>query len=158
MKSSANPVIRLVTSALSFRIRRRARRRNVTYSFLFMKASGDQLRELTPLIEADRIRPVVDTVFSFESARGPAGGPGIDRVPALTLQATLKGALTRQDPRLSLFLTETEGGRQAGRAFLERLKERTHHRDKDISLSAFRAQLKAIRQWGRPAPSDLSER
>lgn len=65
----ANPVMRLVMSALSSRIRRRARRRNVTYSFLFMKASGDQLRELTPLIEAGRIRPVVDTVFSFESAR-----------------------------------------------------------------------------------------
>lgn len=64
----ANPVIRLVMSALSSRIRRRARRRNVTYSFLFKKASGDQLRELTPLIEAGRIRPVVDTVFSFESA------------------------------------------------------------------------------------------
>ncbi|BBC29755.1 NADPH:quinone reductase [Streptomyces graminofaciens] len=64
----ANPVIRLVMSALSSRIRRRARRRNVTYSFLFMKASGDQLRKLTPLIEAGRIRPVVDTVFSFESA------------------------------------------------------------------------------------------
>lgn len=43
----ANPIIRLVMSALSFRIRRRARRRDVTYSFLFMKASGDQLRELT---------------------------------------------------------------------------------------------------------------
>jgi hypothetical protein len=65
----ANPVIRLVMSALSFRIRRRARRRNVTYSFLFMKASGDQLRELTPLIDAGRIRPVVDTVFPFESTR-----------------------------------------------------------------------------------------
>ncbi|MGQ4387654.1 NADP-dependent oxidoreductase [Streptomyces sp. SAS_270] len=65
----ANPVVRLVMSALSFRIRRRARRRNVTYSFLFMKASGDQLRELTHLIEAGKIRPVVDTVFPFESAR-----------------------------------------------------------------------------------------
>ncbi|MDQ1024583.1 NADPH:quinone reductase-like Zn-dependent oxidoreductase [Streptomyces umbrinus] len=65
----ANPVIRLVMSALSLRTRRAARRRGVTYSFLFMRASGDQLRELTPLIEAGRIRPVVDTVFPFESAR-----------------------------------------------------------------------------------------
>jgi len=65
----ANPVIRLVMSALSLRTRRAARRRNVTYSFLFMKASGDQLRELTPLIETGKIRPVVDTVFPFESAR-----------------------------------------------------------------------------------------
>ncbi|WP_042394784.1 NADP-dependent oxidoreductase [Streptacidiphilus carbonis] len=65
----ANPVIRLVMSALSFRIRRRARRHNVTYSFLFMKASGNQLRELTHLIDTGRIRPVVDTVFPFESTR-----------------------------------------------------------------------------------------
>ncbi|MCX4562410.1 NADP-dependent oxidoreductase [Streptomyces phaeochromogenes] len=65
----ANPVVRLVMSALSLRTRRAARRRGVTYSFLFMRASGDQLRELTPLIEAGRIRPVVDTVFPFESAR-----------------------------------------------------------------------------------------
>lgn len=64
-----NPILRLVMSALSFRIRRRARRHNVTYSFLLMKASGDQLRELTALIEAGKIRPVVDTVFPFESIR-----------------------------------------------------------------------------------------
>ncbi|MFF3659438.1 alpha/beta fold hydrolase [Streptomyces olivochromogenes] len=88
---------------------------------------------------------------------GPAGGPGIDKVPALTIQATLKGALTRQDPKLSLFFTETAGGRRAGRAFLERLKERTQNRDKDISLPSFRAQLKAIKRWGRQAPSDLSD-
>ncbi|MGW3689531.1 alpha/beta fold hydrolase [Streptomyces sp. NPDC005125] len=87
---------------------------------------------------------------------GPAGGPGIDRVPALTIRATLKGALTRQDPKLSLFFTETANGRRAGRAFRERLTERTHHRDKDISLPSFRAQLKAIKRWGRQAPSDLS--
>jgi len=87
---------------------------------------------------------------------GPAGGPGIDKVPALTLQATLKGALTRQDPKLSLFFTDTAGGRRAGRAFLERLKERTDSRDKDISLPSVRAQLKAIKRWGRQAPSDLS--
>ncbi|MCX5335952.1 MULTISPECIES: alpha/beta fold hydrolase [unclassified Streptomyces] len=88
---------------------------------------------------------------------GPAGGPGIDKVPALTIQATLKGALTRQDPKLSLFFTATAGGRQAGRAFLERLKERTHNRDKAISPTSIRAQLKAIKQWGRQAPSDLSK-
>ena len=64
----AGPVIRPAMSALSFRIRRAARRHKVTNSFLFMKASGDQLRELTPLVETGRIRPVVDTVFPFESA------------------------------------------------------------------------------------------
>lgn len=53
--------------ALSFRIRRKAKRRGVTYSFLFMKASGEQLRELGDLIDAGVIRPVLDRVFPFES-------------------------------------------------------------------------------------------
>jgi len=65
----ANPVIRLAIAALSFGIRRRARRRQVTYSYLFLKASGDQLRELTVLIDAGIIRPVVDCVFDFDQTR-----------------------------------------------------------------------------------------
>lgn len=65
----ANPIIRLAMTALSFQTRRRARRHGVTYSFLFMKASGDQLRELTPLIDAGKIRPVIDRVFPFKETR-----------------------------------------------------------------------------------------
>ena len=65
----ANPVLRLAIAALSVKIRRRAKRHGVTYSFLFMKASGDQLRELTPLIDAGKIRPVVDRVFPFDETR-----------------------------------------------------------------------------------------
>ncbi|WP_329124978.1 alpha/beta fold hydrolase [Streptomyces sp. NBC_01353] len=87
---------------------------------------------------------------------GPAGGPGIDKVTALTIRATLQGALTRKDPKQYLFFTDTDGGRRAGRAFLERLKERMDDRDKAISLSSFRAQLKAIHRWGLQAPADLS--
>jgi len=64
-----NPVVRLAIAALSHRIRRRARRHGVTYSYLFMKASGDQLRELTALIDAGTIRPVVDSVFDFDQTR-----------------------------------------------------------------------------------------
>ena len=52
---------------LSFKIRRKAKRRAVTYSFLFMKANGDQLRELGSLIDSGVIRPVVDRVFPFQS-------------------------------------------------------------------------------------------
>lgn len=87
---------------------------------------------------------------------GPAGGPGIDRVTALTIRAVLKGALTRRDPKQYLFFTDTEGGRREGRAFLERLKERTDNRDRAITPSSFRAQLKAIHRWGRQAPTDLT--
>lgn len=52
---------------LSYKIRKNAKRHRVSYSFLFMKASGDQLRKIGSLIEAGIIRPVVDRVFPFES-------------------------------------------------------------------------------------------
>lgn len=59
--------VKLVLRLLSSGVRRRARRLGVDYSFLFMKASGDQLGRITPLIESGAIRPVVDKVFPFES-------------------------------------------------------------------------------------------
>ncbi|MEX0172502.1 NADP-dependent oxidoreductase [Streptomyces sp. LMG1-1-1.1] len=65
----ANPVLRQAMNALSWKTRRHAKRRGVTYSFLFMKAEGDQLRELTRLIDAGEIRPVVDRVFPFDQTR-----------------------------------------------------------------------------------------
>jgi len=59
--------VKLVMRLLSSGIRRKARGRGVGYSFLFMKASGSQLREITRLIEAGVIRPVIDRIFPFES-------------------------------------------------------------------------------------------
>jgi NADPH:quinone reductase-like Zn-dependent oxidoreductase len=54
---------------LSFGIRRKAKRRKVSFSFLFMRANGGQLREISALIDSGAIRPVVDQVFPFESTR-----------------------------------------------------------------------------------------
>jgi alcohol dehydrogenase len=54
---------------LSYRIRKRAKRHRVSYSFLFMRPSGDQLREIVSLIDAGIIRPVVDRVFPFEATK-----------------------------------------------------------------------------------------
>ncbi|MBP2560517.1 NADPH:quinone reductase-like Zn-dependent oxidoreductase [Neorhizobium galegae] len=51
---------------LSFGIRKKARRRKIGYSFLFMTANGGQLAQITSLIEAGYIRPVMDRVFPFE--------------------------------------------------------------------------------------------
>jgi len=59
--------VKLVMRLLSSGIRRKARGRGIGYSFLFMKANGDQLREISRLIEAGAIRPVIDRVFPFES-------------------------------------------------------------------------------------------
>ena len=59
--------VRLVMRLLSAGIRRKAASRGVDFSFLFMKADGRQLREITRLVEAGVIRPVIDRVFAFES-------------------------------------------------------------------------------------------
>jgi alcohol dehydrogenase len=59
--------LRLAMRALSSGIRRLARRQSIGYSFLFMRPSGDQLREITALFDAGVLRPVVDRVYPFES-------------------------------------------------------------------------------------------
>ena len=59
--------VKLVMRLLSSGVRRKAQGRGIGYSFLFMKANGAQLREITRLIEAGAIRPVIDKIFPFES-------------------------------------------------------------------------------------------
>src|SRR5256885_5743080 len=58
-----------VVRLLSYSIRRKAKRHRVSYSFLFMRANGDQLREITSLIDSGIIRSIVDRVFPFESMK-----------------------------------------------------------------------------------------
>jgi NADPH:quinone reductase-like Zn-dependent oxidoreductase len=59
--------VRLVVRLLSAAVRRKAARLGVNYAFLFMRGSGEQLRQITALVDAGAIRPVVDQVFPFES-------------------------------------------------------------------------------------------
>lgn len=56
----------LVTKILSSKAKRYAKRLNVNFQFLFMRADGTQLGEITKLIEAGIIKPVIDKVFPFE--------------------------------------------------------------------------------------------
>ncbi len=58
-------MLRLVMRLLSYGIRKKAKRRGVDYSFLFMRANGDQLREIASLVDEGIIRPVVERVFPF---------------------------------------------------------------------------------------------
>lgn len=62
-----NWFLRQVMRALSFGIRRKAGAAGIDYSFLFMRANGEQLRQITLLVEAGIIRPVIDRVFPFEA-------------------------------------------------------------------------------------------
>jgi NADPH:quinone reductase-like Zn-dependent oxidoreductase len=67
-KRGLNWVLTQVMRLLSFSIRRRAKARGVDYAFLFMRASGAQLAEITALVEAGTIRPVIDRVVPFAEA------------------------------------------------------------------------------------------
>ncbi|PVH24286.1 NADP-dependent oxidoreductase [Sphingobacterium corticibacter] len=57
--------LRLIFSLISFSIRNKAKKHHVDYHFLFMKASGSQLEQVTQLIEANIIKPVIDKVYTF---------------------------------------------------------------------------------------------
>lgn len=59
---------RLLMSLLSSSARSTAKKQKVNFKFLFMRADGKQLSEITSLIEADKIRPVIDRVFPFEQS------------------------------------------------------------------------------------------
>jgi NADPH:quinone reductase-like Zn-dependent oxidoreductase len=65
-KSGSGWLLQQVMRLLSFGIRRKSKRRGISYSFLFMTANGGQLGKVTSLIEAGDIRPVLDRVFPFE--------------------------------------------------------------------------------------------
>lgn len=65
-KAGLNPVLQLAIAGLSAKIRRQAKKANVSYEFLLMRASGDQLRQIAQLVETGTIRPVVGATFPFD--------------------------------------------------------------------------------------------
>ncbi|MFI2752369.1 NADP-dependent oxidoreductase [Cellulomonas sp. P22] len=65
-EAGLNPLLRVAIAVLSARIRRQARKLGVSYEFLFMHASGDQLRQITALVDGGELRPVVGRVFPFD--------------------------------------------------------------------------------------------
>ena len=61
-----NPVLRAAIWALSSKVRRQAKKLGVRYQFLFMRASGDQLREIAALVDRGVITPVLGKTVPFE--------------------------------------------------------------------------------------------
>lgn len=87
---------------------------------------------------------------------GPAGGPGISSVAGVANYDLLRAIFSGQDPKQFLFFTRTPNGIAAGKAFLQRLQERSENRDKAISVGAYTAQLQALKAWGEKPAVDLS--
>ena len=58
--------LRFVTKLISLSAKKKAKKLNTNFVFLFMRAEGTQLGKITQLIEAGVIKPVIDKVFPFE--------------------------------------------------------------------------------------------
>ncbi|ACB35901.1 Alcohol dehydrogenase zinc-binding domain protein [Leptothrix cholodnii SP-6] len=64
-----NFILTFVFGLMSRKVRRLAGKREVDYSFLFVRPDGEQLKGIGDLLESGRIRPVIDQVFPFEQAK-----------------------------------------------------------------------------------------
>jgi NADPH:quinone reductase-like Zn-dependent oxidoreductase len=64
-----NFLMKFVFGLLSRKIIRLAKKRRARYSFLFVRPDGRQLAKIGELLEASRIRPVIDRVFPFVQAK-----------------------------------------------------------------------------------------
>lgn len=64
-----NPIIVLAIRAMSRKATAAARRQHARYEYLFMRADGAQLHEITRLVERGAIKPLVDRVFPLAQVR-----------------------------------------------------------------------------------------
>ena len=65
----ANWLLKCIIPLLSWSIRRKAKKRDITYSFLFMQPNGQQLSEISKLVESGKINPVVDKTYGFNEIK-----------------------------------------------------------------------------------------
>lgn len=81
----------------------------------------------------------------------PEGGEGIADLPRVVAEGQ---KATPADPRLYLLFARTDSSQRAGRAFIERQRQRTADRDPDSSTETIAAQQAAIVRWGgSPGPA-----
>lgn len=59
-------ILKPVMALMSLKIRARAKKLGVRYSFFFMRADGEQLKKLRALYDTGVLRPVVDRTFPFD--------------------------------------------------------------------------------------------
>jgi NADPH:quinone reductase-like Zn-dependent oxidoreductase len=60
------PLLKPLLALMSLKVRLRAKRLGVRYSFFFMRANGAQLKTLASLYNAGTLRPVLDRTFPFD--------------------------------------------------------------------------------------------
>jgi pimeloyl-ACP methyl ester carboxylesterase len=141
----ANTIEQMADDAITF-----IKAKGFTHVDLFGFSMGGMIAQEIVLKEPKLVRKMI------LSGTGPAGGTGISTVARVANYDLLRATFTFQDPKQFLFFTRTPHGIQAGKAFLKRLQERSENRDREITLRAYFAQLKALKAWGQKPPADLS--
>ncbi|WP_038904145.1 MULTISPECIES: NADP-dependent oxidoreductase [Dickeya] len=68
-----NFLLRFVFGLMSRKIIRLTKKRSLSYSFLFVRPDGAQLTQISKLIEAEHIIPVIDKVFPFAATKDALG-------------------------------------------------------------------------------------
>ncbi|OAL79672.1 NADPH:quinone oxidoreductase [Acinetobacter sp. SFB] len=66
---NANWLLTFIIPLLSLSIRNKAKKRGITYSFLFMQPNGQQLSQISNLVEIGKIKPVLDTEYDFSKIK-----------------------------------------------------------------------------------------
>jgi NADPH:quinone reductase-like Zn-dependent oxidoreductase len=64
-----NPLLVFVIGLMSRKAMAAARKRGARYEYLFMRADGEQLRQIAALVENGTIRPVIDRVYPLQEVR-----------------------------------------------------------------------------------------
>lgn len=64
-----NIFLRSIFSLMSRKIIRHSKKRSLTYSFLLVRPDGKQLAQISKLMEAEHIIPVIDKVFPFAETK-----------------------------------------------------------------------------------------
>jgi alcohol dehydrogenase len=64
-----NPILVFAIRVLSRKATAAAREHKARYEYFFVRADGEQLKEITRLVESGAIKPVVDKVFPLEQVR-----------------------------------------------------------------------------------------
>ncbi len=90
------------------------------------------------------------------ASSGPQGGSGLTEMTGIMIRSILRGLATATPPTTLLFFTRSPSGRAAASAYQARLRRRGTERDRPVALAVLRAQLSAVRRWGREQPQGPS--
>ena len=94
-KQIGRPILKPVMALMSLKVRARAKKLGVRYSFFFMRADGAQLKTLAAFYEAGVLRPVLDRTFPFDETldamayveQGRAKGKVVVTMPSSSARA-----------------------------------------------------------------------